>query len=200
MFQPRTGTSPELGPVSIVNLISSLSPPTCFDHFLYLHFPRRTYSYPPPPHLSPLGAVPLSLLHPILPPKFPSRGDFVHMDVAPTCWPPPLVPTLTSIAVLDLLRRSLPAPRVPYHVPMNAVSLVRSPPFFRPWPALTSLSDPRVFHFRGYLPLSAFLYCPPVHSPPTGLNRRPSPLPVLWDLCIFYHTPVPCASASSSLL
>ena len=38
MFQPRTDTSPGLCSVAIVNLITSLSRPTCFNRVLDIYF------------------------------------------------------------------------------------------------------------------------------------------------------------------
>ena len=48
MFQPRTGTSPYLGSFAIVNLISILFLPTCFNYLLDIISPPCTYSYLPP--------------------------------------------------------------------------------------------------------------------------------------------------------
>ena len=100
MFQPWTGTFPDLSSITIVNLINILLGPTCFNRVQLL----------PYPHFTPFDATPLSLLHPILPPNYPDRGASVHVGIDPTHQPPPLVPALNSLAVFDLLPISLPAP------------------------------------------------------------------------------------------
>ena len=163
MFRPRTGISPDLSSVAIINFISSLYCPTCFKHFLDLSlFPPPPDLLLPPPHLSPCNAVPISLFHPLLPPNSPGRGAFVHMDVAPTLQPTPLVISLTSLAVIDLLPRSLPYPGFPCRVPVNVMFLVRLHPLCCPQPAPRSLSAPRGFPFQGYLLPSSFLHLPHV--------------------------------------
>ena len=120
MFQPHTGTSPDLGSVVAVNLITSLPHPTCFNRVLDLLPSPGTHSYAPPicRHSTPLH---LSLLHPILPLTSPGPSSSVHPDVVPTRRLPLLVPFLTSLAILDLLPSPLLAPGVggPAHFKLN---------------------------------------------------------------------------------
>ena len=151
--------------------------------------------------MSPFDTVPLSLLHPFLPPKSPGCGSFVYLDVAPARHPLPPVPALTSIAVLNLLPMSLSSLGFLCCMPVNSVSLIHSLPLCRSWPMPRSLSSPRGFPFQGSLHPSAFLLCPHVSPPPPAvLDWQLSPLQILRGLCRVLCPPVPCASASSSLL
>ena len=140
------------------------------------------------------------MLHLLLFPNLPRRGSSIHMDISPTRRHPPLIPVFTSLAVLDLLTRSLRAPGVPRRIHVNTMSLVCSSPLCRPLPAPRSLSAPRSFPFRWLLPTYAFYHRPNAPPPPlSGLYRRPIPMRVLRGLCRVLRPPIPCASASSSL-
>ena len=183
--------------LSVTLFLVSPAPPAS-TIFLDNH-PPHTDLLLPPPHLSPLNSVTLSLLHPLLPPNSHGCGSNINLYVDPTCRPPPLGPALTSLAVLDLLHMSLPAPEVPRRVPVNSMSLVRSHPLCRPRTAPMPLSSPRSFPFQGFLPPSAFLRCPHIHSSLVGIDRRTSPLSVPRGLCCVLCPPVPCPSALSSL-
>ena len=105
-------------------------------------------------------------LHPLLTPNSHGHGASVHMDVASTRRPPPLIPALTYLAVLRLLPRYLLDPGFPRRMPVNTVSLVRSTPLCRPQPAPRSLSVPRGFPLRGSLPPFDFSHCSHVCPPP----------------------------------
>ena len=165
MFQHRTGTSTELGSVAIVNLISNLSCPTCFNRFLDL--------CPPPPRNTPTASPSVTIRrHSTLsvetssPPELARAQSVRPPGCHPTRWPPPLVTKSTSLAVLNLLPRSLPYPRVPCRVNVIYVYLVCYPLLLCPRPEPWSLSSPRGFPFRGSLPPYAFLRHPHVSPPP----------------------------------
>ena len=108
------------------------------------------------------------------PPKLSGHGSSVHLYVSPTLRPPPLVPLITSLAVLCLLTISLPYPGVPRRMPLNYVSLVRFTPLCRHSPDPRSLSDPRGSPFQGYLHSSACLHFPYICFPPYRTHWRPS--------------------------
>ena len=98
MFQPRTGTSTELISVAIFNLILYPLRPTCYKICLDIYFypPPWTY-FLPPPYMSLFDTYSLYMLHPLITTNSNGRGATVHLDVAPTHRPPPLVSTLPSI-------------------------------------------------------------------------------------------------------
>ena len=85
VFQPWIGTSPDLGSVTIVNLIYSLPRPTCFDLVMGLRLTPWTYSY----HL-PIcycsKPIHFSLLHPLL----PSQLSWARIVFPPGYFPQPL--------------------------------------------------------------------------------------------------------------
>ena len=146
------------------NLLSSLfSPHVTTVFWVFSSPPPKPNSYIPSICHS---SMPLhfSLLQPVLPPYSPRRGATVHLDVSHTHRPPLLISALPYLAVLYLLTISLLEPGVPRHVPVSAVSLVRSPP---PFSALNLCIGPcqtlGVLPSVGpSLPPSAFLRRPPV--------------------------------------
>ena len=52
MLQPRTGTYADLGSVAIVNLITSLPRPTCFNRVLYICLPPPDLTTTVPPSVT----------------------------------------------------------------------------------------------------------------------------------------------------
>ena len=100
----------------------------------------------------------------LLHPNSPGRGASFHLDIAPTHWLPPLASEITSLVVLNLLTRSLPAPGFLRHMPVVAVYLVCLNPLFCQYPAPRYLSAPRGSPLRGYLPPSAYLHQPHIRS------------------------------------
>ena len=64
----------------------------------------------------------------LLPPNSPRRGESIYLEVTPTRQPPPLLPVLDFLAVLDLIPRSLLDPGFLHCFPVNVIYLVRLPP------------------------------------------------------------------------
>ena len=139
-------------------------------------------------------------MHLILPPNSPVQQLSVHLDVARTLRPPPLAPALPSLVSLYLLPRSLLDPGVTCRMPVDSVSLVRSPPFVTVGLCPGPCQRLGVIPYKGTslpLPISATLIyalypcCPrPVDQSPTGVEGF-----LLCSLC----SPFICASASPSL-
>ena len=141
-----------------------------------------------------------SLFHPLLPPNSPGSIVSVHLDVYPTHRPPILSPTLNSLVVLDLIPRHLPAHGFSRCIHVVAVYLVRLPPICRPWRTPMSLSAPRGYSFRGYLPPSAASVA--LASHPFLLSLIGGPVldgPKGFPLCSPYPT-IPFSSDLTSLL
>ena len=121
VFQPWTGTAPDLGFIANYTFLFYPSHPTCINFFLGLFisllYPTST------PSLAFVIAVPLFFTP--SPPPLPAQ-KYVYLDVVPTRYPS------ASAAWLC-------APRC---VPESAaVSCVRSTPLCHPQPATRSLSD-----------------------------------------------------------
>ena len=76
----------------LYNFITASSRPTCFNCVIYPP-PPPTYLTPiAPPSIILLGCFSLSL-HTFIPPNSPGHGATIHLDGAPTLWPPPIVCT-----------------------------------------------------------------------------------------------------------
>ena len=194
MFQLRIGTFLEQCSVTLIIIISRYFGSMCFNRFLDIRFL-------PSPYVTVWWHA-LSLLHPTPPPypNLPGCGASVHLDVAPTHRPQLIFPALTSLAVLDLLPKSLLAPGLLHHVPVNTVNLIRSPPHFPCWTAPRSLPAPRGLPFQGSLPTSDFLCYPNVWPPLYGIYWQPSPLTILSGLCHVLRPLISSEYVSSSLL
>ena len=165
MFQSQIGTSPDLFHVTIINLISSLSVPTFFNHFLVLSF------LPWDLLLQPL------IFHSSMPFHSPCCTRFS----SPTCPGTEFLSTCMSLPPVLFHRLSLSLPLLPsltcslgpshpleFHVACLWILCPSSayPPFCHSWPAHRYLSDPRVFSLLRSLPISAFLCLPLVRSSP----------------------------------
>ena len=115
------------------------------------------------------------LLYPFLRPYYPGRRPNVHLEVAPTSQPPPLVSAIPYLSALNLIPRSLLTPGVPHRIPKSVVSLVCLPPFVSLYLLIGPCQPLRVLPSVGI-----FLYMPSylalLSAPPSaGLNLRPSP-------------------------
>ena len=131
VFQTQTVNAPDLRSIANITTIISLPPhllQQCYGSSLP---PPGTHYYHPTicHHYTTLHFY---LLHLFLPTTLPGGGASAHLDISPTPRRPTLVPALTSLAIPDLLPRSLLAPGVPRRMPVVAVYLVRSPNPFLP--------------------------------------------------------------------
>ena len=137
MFKPRTGTSPDLGSITITNLLLVYpAPPVSTVLWIFLP-PLGLTTTIPPSIKSRIRSISFYCTR-ISPPTSPGIGY-------PTCRLPPLVPALTSLDVPNILSRSLPSPGVPLSMPVNVVSLIRYTPLYHHQTAPRSLSAPRGF-------------------------------------------------------
>ena len=145
------------------------------------------------------NATPLSLLHPLLPPKFPGSGASVNLDIAPICWPL-LVPAVTSLAVINLQSRSLLSPGVPHCVPLNPVYLVCLPPLCCPRPAPSYMSAPRYFPLLKFTPSLYFPLSPSHPLPPLPASTGgPAPCRSI-RVCVVFFAPLSHVHPPCSLL
>ena len=103
MFQPRTGTAPDLGFITIFTLLFQPSRPTCFNCFSgYFYFLLPSYRLPTSNRSL---SYHLSLLHPLLnsspgakhrppgrcqdPHHVPASVAVLHVRLSPLCLPRP---------------------------------------------------------------------------------------------------------------
>ena len=120
MFKPRTGTSPDLGSITITNLLLVYPAPPV-STVLWIFLPSLGLTTTIPPSIkSRIRSISFYCTR-ISPPTSPGRGS-------PTCRLPPLVPALTSLVVIDLLSKSLLDPGVLCRFSVVSVSLFRLPP------------------------------------------------------------------------
>ena len=186
-FQPRTGSTSVLDPVVLVKPYYLVSLLHILQPFYGSFVPPPWFTSYPPSIYHHLRLLHFCLLHPLLTQYSPGIGATVHLDVAPTCRPPPLVSVLSSLTVLDLLPRSLLAPGVLLFVPVSAVYLIHLPPPF----ADLDLG-----------PMHAYVALPSPPPPPAVLDLRTIPYRYLGIVFVIRHLPcppVPCASDSTSL-
>ena len=188
VFQPPTGTAPDLGSVAlIITTYSSHHPPHLFRPFLDNSFFFRT-RLPSLPQLPPVDAALLSSCTCFSPPTLPGA------EWPSTCTAPPPA----SLHRLSTLPSLSGWPQVVPRASLWLPSLIWFPP---PVLFLTYAQvpvNPRVSPVWGSLLTSAWICRSYVCSPPASLEWRPSPLPVLKGFRSVLLSPVPCASASPS--